>query len=66
MKKYYMGVIIGCCPTVIKFKNKKAVKEYLNNFAKKYGSLDDKNDNWIDYIYYGKKLKIELNGIKII
>lgn len=57
---YYVLYVEGCSPRTQIFTTKKEVKVFLNSFIKKYGSLDDQGDNWVDYIFKGKKLDIDL------
>lgn len=54
---YYVLVVKNSSPSTLEFKNELDVTKYLENFAKKYGSLDDKNSNWIEHVFKGKKLK---------
>lgn len=57
---YYVLYVEKCTPKMEKIPSKKEVKIFLDNFLKKYGSLDDGSDNWIDHIFSGKKLEIEV------
>lgn len=57
--KYYVIAIQNCEPKTYSFKTKKRVDNFLQAFTKKYGSLDDKDGNWIDHIFYGKKYKLK-------
>lgn len=59
MNKYYILGCEGCVPFVKEFKVKYDAEEFLLDFAKKYGSLDDKNDNWIDHVFLGDKLDVK-------
>jgi hypothetical protein len=52
--KYHLISIVGCIPKLLSFKTKKERKAYTDAFIKKYGSLDDGEDNWIDLIFEGK------------
>ena len=65
MSKYYVHYVESCSPGVKQFKTKKALKEFLMSFIKKYGSLDDGGDNWIEVnkIYYGTPVKLDINLI---
>ena len=58
MNKYYILYVKDCSPKEVEFELETQVEEFLNNFIKKYGSLDDKNDNWVDKIFYGKKVEV--------
>ena len=57
---YYLRVVEGCSPKTKKFKNKKGLTKYIKAFIKRHGSIDDNGDNWLDDIYYGKRIEIEV------
>lgn len=57
--KYYVIYCEGCSPRVKNFKSEQSLTKFLKTFKRKYGSLDDKGDNWVDYIFYGNRIKIE-------
>lgn len=57
---YYVLTVENCTPLTYVFSSKKEVKDFLKKFIKKYGSLDDKNDNWVDQVFRGEKLDLQL------
>lgn len=60
--KYWVHYVEGCSPKTKSFKDEKGVQRFIDGFVKKYGSLDDGGDNWVekDKVYYGYKVKLEL------
>lgn len=63
--KYHVVYCEGGSPKVKGFKSKLSLTKFLNSFKRKYGNLCDNSDNWIDYIFYGTRIKIE-HDIKLI
>lgn len=59
MNKYYVVYAQNCDLKLKKFNTKKDLLKFLNTFKMNYGSFDDGSDNWIQYIFKGKKCKIK-------
>lgn len=59
MSSYYVLIVESCEPKTLEFNSKMQVEIFLQEFAEKYGSLDDKGDNWVDQIFEGNKLEIK-------
>lgn len=57
--KYYVLYILDASPKIEEFNTRKEAESFLVDFNKKYG-LDDGVGNWIDHVFYGKKLGIKL------
>lgn len=55
---YHVLYVEGCSPKIQKFKSKSDMNSFFKSFINKYGSLDDKGDNWVDHVFYGKKLNL--------
>lgn len=56
---YYVLIVENCEPKTIELNSKSEVNDFLSRFVKKYGSLDDGADNWVDQIFEGKRLEIK-------
>jgi hypothetical protein len=63
--KYHVIYCEGCSPRIKAFKSQLALTRFLNAFKRKYGSLDDRGDNWVGYIFYGNRIKLE-QEIKLV
>lgn len=61
--KYYLHYVLGCSPEVFECDTESQLKEFLDNWMKTHGTLDDNGDNWIevDKIYCGKKVNLSLD-----
>ena len=58
--KYRVQYTVNCMPMMQVLKSKKEVDKFLNQFIKKYKSLDDSNaGNWVSHIFYGKELSVD-------
>lgn len=55
---YYVLYVEECSPKIKKFTSKSTMNSFMTSFINKYGSIDDKNDNWIDHVFYGKKMNV--------
>lgn len=61
--KYYLNYVEGCSSKTVECDTEHEVREFITNFIDKYGTLDDKGDNWIelDKIYYGNRVNVTLS-----
>ena len=57
--KYHIRYIEGCSPQTKSFKTKAALEKFIAGFIKKHGGLDDRGDNWVEFIFRGEILKLE-------
>lgn len=59
--KYYIRYVEGCMPQEKVYELYEEAQEFINRWMDKYGTLDDKGDNWIECIFYGEKLKLDVS-----
>lgn len=61
MKKplYYIRYVEGCSPRTKSFKTREALEKFIAKFIKRHGAIDDRSDNWVDFIFKGEMLKLE-------
>lgn len=57
--KYHIRYVEGCSPQVKSFKTLVQLNKFIKSLIKKHGSIDDRGDNWVDFIFKGKILKVE-------
>lgn len=58
MSKFYVLYVEDSEPKVAVGNTKAEAVKFLNDFKKKYGSLDDGDANWVDYVFNGSMLEI--------
>lgn len=51
--KYHIRYIEGCTPQTKSFKTLAQLNKFIKSLIKKHGSLDDRGDNWVDFIFKG-------------
>lgn len=61
MKKdlYYIRYVEGYSLQTKSFKTREALEKFIAKFIKRHGSIDDRGDNWVDFIFKGEMLKLE-------
>ena len=59
-RKYYIQYVEGATPIVAEFADKKSAQKFIDDFYARNGTLDDKDSNFIENVFYGEKVDIKV------